>query len=282
MFSVYIMLKDYNIVKLLGAGGQGKVFLGTRISDGKKVVVKDVPLTDEKTISAFESESAILNVLYKDNACSAHNVLCIIEYFIENNHGYIITDYYENSMDLFEYVNEQHNVLSSFQFLDLCLQMLTAVKYIHDNNILHMDIKSENILVIPSRVNKSANLKAILLDFGLSCPKDQCELRGTPNFMAPELFIKSHPITEAADIFSLGITLFTVASGNYPYNDVAVEKWMKEKPPTLGTYPTFNFGYRKYIQKYPFLGAMINPNPEKRKNVDELIEIVQQASRPAF
>jgi len=273
------MLRNYRIIKKIGKGGQGTVFLAKRISDLKQVAIKSIDLSNPVSRKSFESECAVLNALYNDKACEPNHILCIIESFVdhERNFGYIVTDYYENSVELFTYIIDEGHVLSETQFLDLTKKLLIALKYIHDNGMIHMDVKPENILVI-KQPNITAKLRVILLDFGLTCAKETCSKVGTDNFIAPEVYIKTMPITEKADVFGLGITLFCVVEKYYPYDPDKVTKWVKSRPHSLeiNPYPEFDMKFQPWIKKYPFLLAMVNPNPEKRKSVDELLLQVDQ------
>jgi len=266
------MLQNYRIERQLGSGEQGSVYLAYRIKDDKKMVIKSIKLSTPQRIDLFERECGILNVLYGDKACEINHVLCIIEYFIESGNGYIVTEYHENSMDLYDYALIYNNVITDTQFIDITLQLLNAIKYIHSFDMIHMDIKLENILVY---FNGNGNLQVMLLDFGLSCKVDGCKRAGTPNYVAPEVYITHMEITKKVDIFSLGVALFLLLTRNYPYYEDEVSDWVQSRPTSTKSYPEFDtVKYSKHITKYPFISGMIDPNPDSRKGVDELIEQV--------
>jgi len=112
---------------------------------------------------------------------------------------------------------DRHGPLSLSQWLDIARQSLRAVGMLHRRNILHRDIKPENLHLGPD-----GQLR--LLDFGLAyCPglsEDRAhELPGTPSFIAPEAF-QGEPPSPRQDLYALGVTLFWLLTGNYPYGEI--------------------------------------------------------------
>lgn len=89
-----------------------------------------------------------------------------------------------------------------------------TLKYLHQRNIVHRDIKAENILL-----NRNKELK--LIDFGFSLesvpPSTIDTFCGTPTYMAPEIVSKKDHIPFYTDLWSLGIFLFVILQGNYPF-----------------------------------------------------------------
>jgi len=112
---------------------------------------------------------------------------------------------------------EQQGALTLPQWLDIARQSLRAVGLLHRRNILHRDIKPENL-----HLGEDGQLR--LLDFGLAyCPglsEDRAhELPGTPSFIAPEAF-QGEPPSPRQDLYALGVTLFWLLTGSYPYGEV--------------------------------------------------------------
>lgn len=93
-------------------------------------------------------------------------------------------------------------------------QIVQAIKYCHDNNIFHRDLKTENIMVDEAKQVK-------LIDFGFSVrQRDVGKLNlfcGTPNYMAPELILKKEYFGGPSDIWALGVLLFRISSGRFPF-----------------------------------------------------------------
>lgn len=101
-------------------------------------------------------------------------------------------------------------------------QILKGLKYLHDHSIIHRDIKGANILVGNDGVLKLSDFGASKrledLIYGNETEKRRMSLRGTPNWMAPEV-IKQEPYGRQADIWSLGCTVIEMATGSPPWEE---------------------------------------------------------------
>ncbi|MGE7992230.1 protein kinase domain-containing protein [Pseudomonas sp. NPDC089554] len=111
----------------------------------------------------------------------------------------------------------EHGPLPLAQWLELARQLLQAVGILHRRNLLHRDIKPENL-----HLGDDGQLR--LLDFGLAyCPglsEDQPhDLPGTPSFIAPEAF-EGRPPSPRQDLYAVGVTLYYLLTGHYPYGEV--------------------------------------------------------------
>ncbi|MGY4523330.1 bifunctional protein-serine/threonine kinase/phosphatase [Pseudomonas sp. UBA4617] len=111
----------------------------------------------------------------------------------------------------------EHGPLPLSQWLELARQLLQAVGVLHRRNLLHRDIKPENL-----HLGSDGQLR--LLDFGLAyCPglsEDALhELPGTPSYIAPEAF-DGQPPSPRQDLYAVGVTLYHLLTGHYPYGEV--------------------------------------------------------------
>ncbi len=103
------------------------------------------------------------------------------------------------------------------QWQDIARRLLRAVGMLHRRNILHRDIKPDNLLL-------SADGELRLLDFGLAhCPGLSAELpsdvAGTPNYIAPEAYA-GHAVDARHDLYAVGVTLYFLLTGHYPYGEI--------------------------------------------------------------
>ncbi len=122
---------------------------------------------------------------------------------------------YKSGGSLRDFMNKHNNSLSTDLVRDLGLQLFQGVSKIHNSEIIHRDLKLENILIDTNPSGKSSKL--VIADFGFAIRnkkeviKEQ-ERCGTPGYAAPEMF-KSRVYSEKIDIFSVGVILFKLATG---------------------------------------------------------------------
>jgi len=204
---------NYKILREIGSGGMGTVFLASR-DDGEfsmQVALKIVrqSVADREIISRFKRERQILANLNHPNIAVLHDggVSDKGEPFLAMEYvdGDTLTDFAEK------------NALSIKEKLRLFLKVCSAVSYAHRNLVVHRDIKPSNILVTNDGEPK-------LLDFGLAkafesdASKTQTALRAfTPAYASPEQ-IQGHNITTASDIYSLGVVFYELLTGAKPFN----------------------------------------------------------------
>lgn len=93
-------------------------------------------------------------------------------------------------------------------------QIIEGISYLHSKNIFHRDIKLENIII-----KSKSSIKIIDFGFGTCCPKNKLLnfFCGTPSYMPPEIILKKDYLGEYADIWSIGILLYTILCGFFPF-----------------------------------------------------------------
>ncbi|MGI8493954.1 MAG: protein kinase domain-containing protein [Pyrinomonadaceae bacterium] len=206
----------YEVIRELGYGGMGAVFLAER-TDGKfeqKVALK--LLKREMNTAAlrrrFQQERNILASLEHP-----HIARLLDAGTTDDKVPYIAMEYVEG-LPIDDYCNTNHLDLN--QRLDLFREVCSVVNFAHRNLIVHRDLKPSNILVTKDGTPK-------LLDFGISkILSDQIENIGsatvtklgvmTPGYASPEQ-LQSKSVTTATDIYSLGIILYELLSGHRPF-----------------------------------------------------------------
>lgn len=203
-------LGKYQIIKPLGRGGMGQVFLAERNDQQfeQKVAIKCFFPSEikENFFSSFRNEQQFLANL--NHASIAH----ILDGGVTDDDIHYIIMEYVNGLPIDQYLKE--NQLSTSKKLQLFLEICDAINFAHNRLILHLDIKPSNILI-----NDEGQVK--LLDFGIAQkmdePLQQKYFMASPFSAAPEQLHKK-PLSVATDIFQLGLLLHQILSGSSPFN----------------------------------------------------------------
>jgi eukaryotic-like serine/threonine-protein kinase len=204
---------NYKIIREIGVGGMGAVFLAERVDSefAHRVAIKLIKgsFTSRETIRRFQQERQIL-------ASLEHSFIARLIDGGTTDDGipYFIMEYIEG-MTVIEYADLHGLDLEAR--LNLFRQICQAVEYAHRNLIVHRDLKPSNILVTEDNTPK-------LLDFGIAkLIKDSSQAETntrqfafTPEYASPEQ-VRGEKLTTATDIYSLGVILFELLTGHRPY-----------------------------------------------------------------
>ncbi|KAL2261244.1 hypothetical protein VTK26DRAFT_4515 [Humicola hyalothermophila] len=205
-------LKDYRLGDCIGKGAFGSVYKAFNWGTGEAVAVKQIKLADvpKSELRMIEAEIDLLKNLHHDN---------IVKYigFVKTADCLnIILEYCENG--------SLHSICKAYgKFPENLVgvymtQVLHGLQYLHDQGVIHRDIKGANILT-----TKDGTVK--LADFGVSTstlagPDKEAQVVGTPYWMAPEI-IQLSGATSASDIWSVGCTVIELLQGKPPYHNLA-------------------------------------------------------------
>jgi non-specific serine/threonine protein kinase/serine/threonine-protein kinase len=204
----------YEIVREIGRGGMGAVYLARRHDDfEKRVAIKLVRagLSDFETLRRFLAERQIAARLEHPSIARLLDGGATAE-----GEPYFVMEYVEGE-PLLDYCDEHRSSID--QRLDLFEQICGAVAFAHRNLVVHRDIKPANVLVTADGAPK-------LLDFGIARLLDEEGRTAgatdtlfrvmTPDYASPEQ-IRGAPITTATDVYSLGVVLYELLTGRRPY-----------------------------------------------------------------
>lgn len=222
----------YKILKVLGQGGFGITYLAEQVALGRKVAIKEffmkdycdrndgtshvsVPTENSRDLvnsykQKFVKEAQMIASLRNSHIVSIHDI------FEENGTAYYVMDYLNNG-SLIDII-KQRGPLSEADAIQYIIQIGDALSYIHDRNILHLDVKPANILL-----NDDGSV--VLIDFGISKRYDESggQTSTTPvgisKGYAPIEQYQQGSVTKfspATDVYSLGATLFFLLSGKTP------------------------------------------------------------------
>ena len=204
---------DYLLNEEIGSGGFAKVVLGTHIPTGEKVAVKIMDkeqiLSDELNKERVLSEIAILKIVRHNNIIKLYEVM-------ETPQKIFLVMEYCDGGELFDYiVSKQH--LSEKQACLFFQELIDALTYLHSQNIVHRDVKPENILL--ENFGKSMTCK--LIDFGISRTYTLDKLISTPcgtaSYAPPEMHRGEEYYGLLSDVWSAGVLLYAMVFGYLPF-----------------------------------------------------------------
>lgn len=184
----------------------------SRDADGSVVVATENQQAFKYAKADFKTEAVILHSL------KHANIVPVNEVFEQNNTVYYVMSYLGN-ISLYQYVAENGGALQESQAKDIILPLTSALAYLHNRNILHLDIKPDNIMM----VRHGNTIKPVLIDFGQAMyfvngkPKKDKGIRGYSKGYSP-LQLKQNVSTfsPSLDIYSLAATLLYMLSGVDP------------------------------------------------------------------
>lgn len=227
----------YQIVKRIGQGGMGKVYEVNHIHLSRKFALKIISNTVAETDEARE-------LFYREarfaSAMSHPNITSVVDFGEDEKVGMFMVMEFVDGEALHKILFREKR-LTVKKACEIVLQVSEALHYIHKQNVVHCDIKTENILIGEEELEaKRTRMVVKLLDFGLARPltgpRASTSLSGTPHYVAPER-IRGEPASPSSDVYGVGILLYELLTGQVPW-DGPVQKILaghldeKPKPPS--------------------------------------------------
>ncbi len=235
------IISHYSVIRSLGAGGMGEVYLAEDTRLRRRVALKLLPASftsETERVRRFEREAHAASSLNHPNVCTIHEVA-------ETDEGrrYIAMEYVEG-VTLRRHMQSRR--MEFTEVLDVASQIGCGLAAAHAVGVVHRDVKPENVMLRPDGIVK-------ILDFGLAKltqqepiadsamptrPRVQTDtgvVMGTALYMSPEQ-ARGLPVDERTDIWSLGVVLYEMASGRAPFegetpSHVIVSILESEPPP---------------------------------------------------
>lgn len=265
----------YRVMRKLGEGGMGTVYLAEQVSIGRRVALKVLHgqyARDEEFVKRFRHEARLAAAL------NHRNVITVYDFDQADEGSLFIAMEYVDGKSLSEVVR-QEGPLDVGRAVRLGTQIAEGLGAAHRAGVIHRDIKPENIMV----VGEEENIK--LMDFGIARLRDAGTMTrltragvimGTPAYMSPEQ-IEGGEISEKTDIYAFGIVLYEMLSGGVPFKastpGAVLVKHLQEAP----------IGLRKLRREIPSLvervvmTALEKKAQKRQRSMDEVVQGLKKA-----
>ena len=208
---------QYEFVQWIKSGGYGQVYLAKKVITGKEYAIKQIDTSDFSTeeIYNISRENLILRTM------NHKNVIKLYDSFTYDKKFYTVMDYArggELTLILEGKEGNKKNRLNESECKKIFKQIYDGVCYIHERNIIHRDLKPNNILFLDEE-----KTHVVIIDFGISGfsnGNNREKIKaGTTMFLAPETACgKEYCSNRKLDIWALGIILFRMIEGVYPFD----------------------------------------------------------------
>ncbi len=243
----------YRILGTLGEGGMGEVFKGLHVELGRDVAIKrlkhDAAL-DESIVRRFFNEARAVNAIRHEN------IVEVTDLFTDDQgRAHMVMEYLEGCT-LSDLVKSAAPLPPS-RVAHIGAQIAEALAAAHAAGVIHRDVKPANVFLIK---RKSTDDYVKLLDFGIAHLQPECggleatesgQIVGTPVYMPPEQ-AKGDPVSAAADIYSLGVMLYEMLSGDFPFpRSSAIQMMMAHisEPPRPLDVPGLEPGFQALVER---------------------------------
>ncbi|MBN2612318.1 MAG: protein kinase [Bacteroidales bacterium] len=209
---------NFELIKFLDHGGMGAVYIVYDPLTARMMVLKKIEglNTNELVIKHFIREINVHKSLRHEN------IIQFIDSGIHSSIPFLVMEY-ANSGSLENLIEEMNGAIPVRDCCKFMIQSLKGLKYLHDNNFIHRDIKPGNILL----QKKNGERIARLTDFGLAKPYKNAsgtvltkvgERKGSLLFMPPEQIANTKDVDFRADIYSMGITFYYLLTSGLPFH----------------------------------------------------------------
>jgi serine/threonine-protein kinase len=214
-------INDYEVIRKVGEGGFGKVYLAYHSPTCRLVGLKEMNIFNKQLGARFNREIRIMRQI------AHNNILCYVDNGQDKKTGKpYLTMEFATKGSLEDLMMQNNGFLEPKSTVQYIIQVLNGLEFIHRQGIVHRDIKPENILLKSNGEGKGKWTPKIA-DFGLAREFSKIggsnltglgKAMGTVLYMPPEQITDAHNAREPADIYATGVTLYHLLTGKYPFN----------------------------------------------------------------
>jgi hypothetical protein len=196
--------RRYRVIELIGQGGMGRVYRAVDRVTARVVALKRVQQgSGQASLAALAQEFRVLATLRHPY------IVSVLDYgFDPERRPYFTMELLEEARPLLPFATEAPRAVQ----VDLLVQILRALAYLHRHGIVHRDLKPNNVLITGEHALK-------VLDFGLAMGRNdarQGRAAGTLPYMAPELLL-GDAASEASDLYAVGVVAYEMLAGHHPF-----------------------------------------------------------------
>ncbi|HKN68099.1 MAG TPA: serine/threonine-protein kinase [Gemmatimonadaceae bacterium] len=258
-----VLAERYHMLKRLGEGGMGKVYLAEHVKMNRQCAVKVMNgalLNDSDSAQRFAREAS-------NAARIIHpNVAAVFDYGETDGVVYLVMEYVEG--EPLTRLLERETALSPARAVDIARQVAEALVAAHELGIVHRDLKPDNIIVAAGRNGRDI---AKVVDFGIAKAIEEAPSEsltrtglviGTPEYMSPEQLL-GDPVDARSDIYSLGCILYQMLTGRRTFDEPTREQMIKRRLTEKAPHP------RELVADVPktldlIVARMLNRTPQDR------------------
>jgi len=258
-----VLAERYHMLKRLGEGGMGKVYLAEHVKMNRQCAVKvmnSALLNDSDSAQRFAREAS-------NAARIIHpNVAAVFDYGETEGIVYLVMEYVDG--EPLTRLVERDTMLPPARAVDIAHQVAEALVAAHELGIVHRDLKPDNIIVAPGKNGRDI---AKVVDFGIAKAIEEAPSEsltrtglviGTPEYMSPEQLL-GDPVDARSDIYSLGCILYQMLTGRRTFDEPTREQMIKRRLTEKSPHP------RDLVPDLPktldlIVARMLNRTPQDR------------------
>lgn len=260
-----LIAKRYKVVKLIGQGGMADVYLAHDVLLERDVAIKILRnelSNDAVSLLRFKHEAVAVSKLEHPN------VIEIYDIGVHDSRQYIVMEYV-SGQTLKQLINERGGLYKE-EAVYIMKQLVSAINEAHKNEIIHRDIKPQNVLC-------KSDGSIIITDFGIALAENALHLTqketvmGSVHYLAPEL-ARGETATYQSDIYALGIVFYELLSGGVPFTgDTAVQIAMQHINKPIPSIKEFNPSIPQSIENIIIKSTFKNKN-QRYKSASQMLE----------
>ncbi|XP_065089533.1 twitchin isoform X14 [Ochlerotatus camptorhynchus] len=251
----------YEILEEIGTGAFGVVHRCRERKTGNVFAAKFIPVSQNSERALIRKEIDIMNQLHHRKLIHLHDAF-------EDDDEFVLIYEFLSGGELFERITTEGYRMCEQEIIEYMKQICEAVKYMHEKNIIHLDIKPENVMC---QTRNSNQVK--LIDFGLATrlnPNEMVKIStGTAEFAAPEI-VEREPVGFYTDMWAVGVLAYVLISGLSPFageTDIDTLRNIKQ-----GTWEFDEVAFKEVSEECKdFIRRLLIKNTEKRMTAHECL-----------